>query len=229
MGCEFSKTRGNGRAVRNVIEAGIRAMARRLVHTPTPPALTQQDYIRMKSYDFDNVTDQLVRVQLNLPCSANGEVARLTHSVNDFFGMLQNLPAGSTSSILSRMLRLLKEVELVKTYPMQNLVQLAEGCSARLATLKDAIVSKVTQTCTTSGIFDAIVQKILEHQTSPGQVEQYANLLKRAIQDQNYLLQLLQHVGGSVGTVEELAQTCDNKVAEISAMPFNSLLDLLLR
>merc|ERR1712137_73236 len=57
--CETNKNyKGNGRAVRNMIEASIRAMARRLMNAETH--LGREAYMKMEPEDFNTVTKHLV-------------------------------------------------------------------------------------------------------------------------------------------------------------------------
>merc|ERR1719464_1242352 len=80
--CQTNKNyKGNGRAVRNMIEASIRAMARRLMNAETQ--LGKDAYMQMNPEDFDTVTKQLVVSQFSIPCGQHGDISKITKAVHE--------------------------------------------------------------------------------------------------------------------------------------------------
>eukprot|EP00930_Biecheleria_cincta_P092934 TRINITY_DN8302_c0_g1_i1.p1 TRINITY_DN8302_c0_g1~~TRINITY_DN8302_c0_g1_i1.p1 ORF type:complete len:1700 (-),score=330.39 TRINITY_DN8302_c0_g1_i1:56-5155(-) len=221
--CEESKDKGNGRAVRNAVESGIRAMARRLADDNSTP--TKAHYSRMVEEDFAAVTQQMIDARLVVPCGSNGELQKLFNAVSKAsLGVLEDLPGGKRGETLARVQRLVEETKLVTSLEGldDHSQALGQQCRQKLESLKGGLVAKLREVCGSgenSILFS--IRKVLQDETDSESVQLYARMLTSAVEDQAFMRKL----GGLLQGSEQdswasLESSCDQTVHSIENVKF---------
>jgi SpoVK/Ycf46/Vps4 family AAA+-type ATPase len=230
--CEESKDKGNGRAVRNAVEASIRAMARRLADDKGQPDKTK--YSTMLDEDFRATTATMIESRLTVPCGSNGELQKITGSVmRAEVGVLENLP-GEQAELVARVQRLAEETRLVES--MAGLdhasVELGNVCRGRFEMMTRSIHNKLQQVCAAGdqGILN-VVQASLQAESDPKIVQMYANILAGIVRDQAFMREILRAAWKEedldAEDVPELEQSCDERMEDLRRNKFQVPFDFL--
>eukprot|EP00440_Ansanella_granifera_P001548 gb/GFBE01001667.1/.p1 GENE.gb/GFBE01001667.1/~~gb/GFBE01001667.1/.p1 ORF type:complete len:1504 (+),score=424.68 gb/GFBE01001667.1/:1-4512(+) len=213
--CEESRDRGNGRAVRNAIEAGVRAMASRVSGQTKYP--DRKMLSEMKSEDFAEVTKQMIESRLAPPCRANGEVAKLAAG--------KALP-GNQEDLVHRLKRLSGDIALVEK--MRGLddysKKLGGSCAHSLNLLFKSVLDSMNDACLSGGLLDVLLSNV---EAAAGQ-EEIQELL-RGMKAQTFAGQVLAALATDMLPEEQAAQesaqqACDAKLHSIKAsrvVPFD--------
>jgi len=225
--CETNKNyKGNGRAVRNVIESSIRAMARRLMNAETRP--DRSAYTRMKPEDFDVVTKQLVFSQFSMPCGAHGDLDKAIKAVQGSQGALEGVPKDKRAYLLSTVRRLATDSSLVVGYDSMKEVQaLGQKCHDGVLRLSEELGAQLTGMCSSSGALDKIVEdlsKVHPQET----IKELADKLYLALQDTHFMQSLLATTAPAGGGDPEAARLCGAKMREVKASKFDVPFDFLV-
>merc|ERR1740120_7967 len=214
--CETNKNyKGNGRAVRNVIESSIRAMARRLMSAETHPG--RAAYEHMEPEDFDTVTKQLVVTQFSAPCGQHGDIEKITEAVQGFVGVLQGVPSEKREYLLGTVRRIATDSGLVVDYDSMPEVQaLGKTCRSGVQGLTEELVAQLKGLCSDSGgILDKLMEDLEKTQSNTA-TSDLVHTLRLSLRDQSFMLNLLDAAapaGGVSGT--EVAQRCREKQSQI--------------
>jgi len=219
-GCKLSRDKGNGRALRNVVEAGVRAMANRLMLSSacaTPPM-----YQQMKPEDFDIVMQQLVKARLAVPCGAAGDVRRIVLAVRTAAGMLE-YELGLRREVLPKLRYVTENLARAETVGglTNESLALVGSCHDLVETLAENITIKLHSLCKDHGVLDQLSE--LLHSSSPSSVGEAALMLSRTIEDQRYISELRAVVHASRALPAEargLDSDCGHKVAAMQAETF---------
>jgi hypothetical protein len=214
--CETNKNyKGNGRAVRNVIESSIRAMARRLMSAETRQG--KAAYEHMEPEDFDTVTRQLVVAQFSGPCTQHGDIDKITQAVSGFMGVLQGVPSEKREYFLSTVRRIATDSGLVVDYDsMPDVQELGKTCRTGVQGLTEQLVAQLGSMCSASGgVLDKLTED-LDKEQSQEMTKDLVDTLSIALHDQEFMLSLLEATapaGGSSGA--EVAKQCGEKRYDI--------------
>eukprot|EP00931_Biecheleriopsis_adriatica_P061916 TRINITY_DN37258_c0_g1_i1.p1 TRINITY_DN37258_c0_g1~~TRINITY_DN37258_c0_g1_i1.p1 ORF type:complete len:166 (-),score=31.30 TRINITY_DN37258_c0_g1_i1:429-905(-) len=76
--CYPSRDNGNGRTVRNIVEALSRAMAHRVISQSKAAQVSHEDLLTLKSSDIETVTERQAEIRLQGPCGQAGLVQKLS-------------------------------------------------------------------------------------------------------------------------------------------------------
>jgi hypothetical protein len=227
--CETNKNyKGNGRAVRNVIESSIRAMARRLMSAETRPG--KAAYEHMEPEDFNTVTRQLVVTQFSGPCGQHGDIEKITEAVRGFVGVLQGVPSDKRAYFSSTVRRIATDSGLVVDYDsMPDVQELGKTCRSGVQGLTEELVAQLGSMCSASGgVLDTLAEDLGKEQ-SHEMTKDLVDTLRLSLSDQEFMLNLLEAAapaGGSGGP--EVAKECREKRLSILGTKFPLPFDFLV-
>jgi len=225
--CKTNKNyKGNGRAVRNMIEASIRAMARRLMSAETH--LGRDAYMKMQPEDFNTVTKQLVFSQFSMPCGKNGDIDKITQAVRGFEGVLRDVPKDKRAYFLDTVRRIATDSSLVVEYGSMPEVQaLGTTCRDGVRTLSQELAAKLSGMCSSDGVLDKLVGEL--HKDQPRETTQdLADTLRLSLHDQAFMLGLLEATTQAGGGDANAVQLCEAKQSSIGKAKFPLPLDYLI-
>jgi len=231
--CEESKDKGNGRAVRNAVEASIRAMARRLADDKGQP--DKAKYSTMLDEDFRATTAQMIESRLTVPCGTNGELQKITNSVmRAEVGVLEGLP-GEQAQLVARVQRLAEETRQVESMAASldhASAELGNVCRGRLEMMTRSIHNKLQQVCDPGqgGILN-VVQSSLQAEKDPKIVQMYADILAGIVRDQAFMREVLRAAWKDedleAEDVPEIEQSCDERMEALRREKFQVPFDFL--
>jgi len=225
--CETNKNyKGNGRAVRNMIEASIRAMARRLMSAET--RLGKEAYMKMEPDDFNTVTKQLVFSQFSMPCGKNGDIDKVTQAVRSFEGLLKDVPKDKRAYFLDTVRRIATDSSLVVEYNSMPEVQaLGTSCRDGVRALSEELAAKLSGMCSSDGVLDKLVGEL--SQDHPRETTQdLADTLRLSLRDQAFMLGLLAATKPAGGGDAKAVQLCEAKQSSIGKTKFPLPFDYLV-
>jgi len=214
--CEESRDRGNGRAVRNAMEASLRFMASRVSGSGKTP--TKEMYSQMEAADFEEVTRQAIEARLAVPCGPHGELQKLAVG--------KALP-GKQEDLLRRLQRLVTDTALVAS--MKNLdtssQALGETCSRRIQGVYSQVIKNLKQTCSAKGRLDELLARVaLATQGAEGEGRSEIQMLKAGMADTDFSSELLDTLGPAAEDRQAVQELCAKKVQSVKAskvVPFD--------
>jgi stage V sporulation protein K len=224
--CDESKDKGNGRAVRNAVEAGIRAMARRLADDNQ--TATTELYSTLKEEDFSAVTTQMIDTRLNFPCGAYGDLQKLTNSITEESNsILSDLPS-ERPDLLGKIKQLVADTTLIDSLEGLDDLSMALGgqCDAKLSDLRAALIEKIQKTCSPGdNNLLSYIGEALQKEDNPASVQAYVRMLTAAVDDQAFMRQVLavllrpaERAEGS--EFSELEKDCEQRVSSIESRKY---------
>ncbi|CAJ1351000.1 unnamed protein product [Effrenium voratum] len=164
--CVPDRTRGNGRAVRNVVEASVRAMARRL---QGKSSMTVDDYPEewdvfstFSAADFSAVISESIDSRLSMPCSNRGELSKIINALDSRpSGVYVDLPA-NLEVFYSQLKQL--SLETQKAGQLRNLdsssANLVKQCLGKIEDVVSLVVERMQSYCSESGFLDKFAKQI---------------------------------------------------------------------
>eukprot|EP00928_Gymnodinium_smaydae_P043576 TRINITY_DN29161_c0_g4_i1.p1 TRINITY_DN29161_c0_g4~~TRINITY_DN29161_c0_g4_i1.p1 ORF type:complete len:1639 (+),score=328.65 TRINITY_DN29161_c0_g4_i1:66-4982(+) len=237
--CEEATDKGNGRAARNAMEAGIRMMAKRAVEKKkllgSGQELSQSDYTQMAEADFAAVTAHLVKDRLQEPCSENGELTRFTKTFSSSFNIRRKL--GSIDTFAKRLHDISSQTDMVSKLDGMDAGSraIADSCRAKLRKLQKVVAQKLrTGSIDEGNVIDHLTQQLRgEERDDDFDSREVAAMLNQEIADEEYSLQVLSVLSSSLDAVElakvnSLSNKVSSKIREIREATFPVPLDIIV-
>ncbi|CAE7764420.1 unnamed protein product, partial [Symbiodinium pilosum] len=173
--------RGNGRAVRNVIEAAIRRMARRLYRSNAE----KEEYSKLAPEDFADVLEKNLQTLFAVPCGPRGALSKISKLASadvkkfQFFAELAKELQGGKKEITTRLHRTTSQIAVASQ--LRNVSgetrKHLEVCQAKQEDARTRIIHRLELYCAEGGMLDVAAQDI--RTTSDKKViEKSSNLLK---------------------------------------------------
>jgi len=154
--CHPSRENGNGRTVRNIVEALSRAVATRVMQAHAGMRtrdITVDDLTTLTAADVQVVAEDQAAVRLEAPCGRNGLLEELRGTVAAPSGLQDWFMHFKLSDPVKQLHKLVRETVRMSGYlsafKSRKLSGLQEQCSKGLEEAKDALRSKAAATCGT--------------------------------------------------------------------------------
>lgn len=224
--CTPDRAKGNGRAVRNAIEAAVRAMATRVQGSEA----SVKTYTELKAEDFAVVTSQAVQQHLSVKCGQSGDLATirefmLNESLSesyqfyyDFRRKIKSTP-DKTQQLAARLTSVLSETNAVNN--MRGLdersAKVGQKCKQQLKEMKKDTMKSLLPLCRSSTL-DMLAEKV-QTGKSEGEVEAALTYLQAIMGGVEVMSELLQCYGEHKA-VTQVRKLCSLKLEQIRAMDF---------
>jgi len=162
--CHPSRDNGNGRTVRNVVEAISRAMARRVIQwkKTSNTEIPQEAFSQVDAKDILTVAEEQAAMRLERPCGQDGLVQQLTGAtqhpdgIRGWFSKYKlSDPAVQLHKMVIETNRMSKSLTSFSSTQIQKL---NEQCSTGLSKLVAALHQKIVDTCGSSGSLATLAQ-----------------------------------------------------------------------
>lgn len=152
--CFPSRDNGNGRTVRNIVEALSRAMAHRVISQSKAAQVSQEDLVTLKSSDIEKVTEQQAEIRLLGPCGQAGLVQKLSSAATkDASGLRAWFSSYKLSDPAQKLHTVVRETgrmaKSLASFESKKLGDLQKQCNSGLAGLVDSLSEKIEKTCGT--------------------------------------------------------------------------------
>jgi hypothetical protein len=182
--CHTSRENGNGRTVRNLMEALARAMARRVMALPPPRSPKALSTLTMD--ELTSVTEEMAIGRFEQPCGGDGILAELTAAANADDGLYDWLQQFKLSEPTKRLRALVREVtrlnNAVPSYSGSSVLKsLSTACTSNVAQMRSAVASKIEATCGNEGVIGGELKTILGSIDPPQDLtaEEFESVMKR--------------------------------------------------
>ncbi|CAJ1415712.1 unnamed protein product [Effrenium voratum] len=226
--CVPDRTRGNGRAVRNVVEASVRAMARRL---QGKSSMTVDDYPEERDVfstfsaaDFSAVVSESIDSRLSMPCSNRGELSKIINALDSRpSGVYVDLPA-NLEVFYSQLKQL--SLETQKAGQLRNLdsssANLLKQCLGKIEDVVSLVVERMQSYCSESGFLDKFAKQI-KSGADRSAVDRASAVLKATAKDVQIFQEMLVSLEGDnpSRSAQEASERCAAKVRDLKSRPFS--------
>lgn len=192
--CPPDKARGNGRAVRNVVEAAIRQMARRLQGTRA----AKEEYSKLQPEDFVAVLSSSLQTLFAVPCGSRGPLAKIISLAEldpkkfQFFLQLEKELQGGKKEISTRLQRITSQIAVASR--IRGLTPATrkhlETCTTKQQEARRGVIQRLDLYCSLDGMLDTAAQEI-RTTWDKKQIETSSALLKATQYDINSLEEVL--------------------------------------
>jgi len=223
--CTADRSKGNGRAVRNSMEAAIRAMAKRVQGTEA----SRQTYTELKAEDFAVVTSQTVQQRLSAKCGQSGDLATirefiLDKNLNESFEFYYNYnlkmkAPNKVAEVAARLTSVVSESNAVKK--MRGLdersMKVGQQCELQLNKMKKDTVHSLLEICQSTTL-DMLAVKV-QTGKSKAEVEGALTYLQALMSGTEMMSELVQCYGEHKAA-KQIHRMCSKKLAEIRSMDF---------
>merc|ERR1712176_139778 len=209
-----------------MIEASIRAMARRLMSSEV--SLGRDAYMQMSPEDFDTVTKQLVVSQFAAPCGRHGEVTKITQAVNGFEGVLEGVPTEKRAFFLDTVRRIAVDSTMVVDYDtMPEVQELGKTCSSGIRDLSTRLAAQLNAMCSSDGLLDKLIAELQKEHTRE-ETMNLAELLRFSLRDQDFMLSLLVAASPTGGSGTDAVKLWRAKQSTLSSTKLQLPFDFLI-
>lgn len=224
--CTPDRAKGNGRAVRNAIEAAVRAMAKRVQGSEA----SVKTYTELKVEDFAVVTSQAVQQHLSVKCGQSGDLATirefmlnasLSESYQFYYDIRRKIKStpDKAQQLAARLTSVLSETNAVNS--MRGLdersAKVGQTCKQQLNEMKKDTMKSLVQLCRSSTL-DMLAEKV-QTGTSEGQVEAALTYLEAIMGGVEVMSELLQCYGEHKA-ITQVRKLCSLKLEQIRSMDF---------
>lgn len=231
--CHPSRDNGNGRTVRNVVEALQRAMARRVVRGKGRSA---EDLGTLTAEDVVAVAEEQAKTRLEGPCGQEGLLYKLAHAARQEAGLRSWFHEYKLSDPRTQLHRMVRETgRLTKTmssFQSPQLESLKSVCSAGLDKLVRRMDRKIRKTCAES--LPALSSKMSEsNQMTVAEFESTIQKVEMTSQEAVLLLKLLnvEDTPAPLDTLQAKVESCEPRLDELKGSsvmaPLESLVSVL--
>jgi len=231
--CHPSRDNGNGRTVRNVVEALQRAMAKRVVRDGGRSA---EELGTLKAADVVAVAEEQAKTRLEGPCGQDGLLYKLAHAANQEAGLRSWFHEYKLSDPRMQLHRMVRETgRLTKTmssFQSPLLEKLKSTCSAGLAKLVRRMDRKIHVTCDES--LPALSSKMSEsNQMTVAEFESAMRKVEITSKEAVLLLKLLnvEDTPAPLDALQVKVENCEPRLDELKGSsvmaPLESLVSAL--
>eukprot|EP00439_Symbiodinium_sp_Y106_P067394 s865_g11.t1 len=217
--CHPSRDNGNGRTVRNVVEALQRAMAKRVVRDGGRSA---EELGTLKAADVVAVAEEQAKTRLEGPCGQDGLLYKLAHAANQEAGLRSWFHEYKLSDPRMQLHRMVRETgRLTKTmssFQSPLLEKLKSTCSAGLAKLVRRMDRKIHVTCDES--LPALSSKMSEsNQMTVAEFESAMRKVEITSKEAVLLLKLLnvEDTPAPLDALQVKVENCEPRLDELKA------------
>eukprot|EP00441_Pelagodinium_beii_P040476 CAMPEP_0197641358 /NCGR_PEP_ID=MMETSP1338-20131121/15349_1 /TAXON_ID=43686 ORGANISM="Pelagodinium beii, Strain RCC1491" /NCGR_SAMPLE_ID=MMETSP1338 /ASSEMBLY_ACC=CAM_ASM_000754 /LENGTH=1915 /DNA_ID=CAMNT_0043214331 /DNA_START=81 /DNA_END=5831 /DNA_ORIENTATION=+ len=164
--CHPSRDNGNGRTVRNVVEAISRAMATRVIKTQkeTKGEIPTSALTQVATADIMTVAEQQASMRLEGPCGQEGLVTQLSVASERSDGLRGWFSKYKLSDPAQQLHRVVRETNRMSksltSFDSDRIRELNGQCSTGLSRLLEALQNKLTSTCSASGSLTKLAEDV---------------------------------------------------------------------
>jgi len=245
-GCPVLRSRSNGRAVRNAVEAAVRNMATRLMVLEKETKEPQPDeaYTILDPEDWRKVTALQVEGRLRHPCSAQGELKRIGDLMvqrtvklfsDDSFEGPQELEG--QLFVVRQVAEDVSNVQALDHVMDERSRRFRQLCTSKLNDLAKKTQFTLNLICmdtemyrqqygNNGGVLDLLKEELAKV-GDPNMVRTTAQQMNMVMQNAGFLMQLLEAIYSSSSPpppeLPQLDQLCKRKLASIRESRFDSI------
>lgn len=246
-GCPVLRSRSNGRAVRNTVDAAVRNMANRLMQVEQETGQPQPDeaYTRLEPDDWRQVTADQVEGRLRNPCSSHGELKRVgdlmvQRAVNLFSDDSLEGPQDLEGSlfVVRQVAEDVAQVQALDAVMDERSRRYRQLCASKLNDLakkteftlnlicKDKEIYQQENDGANGGVLDLLKEE-LARVSDPNQVGATVQQMNIVMQNAGFGIQLLEAIYSSSSpppaVLPQLDQMCKRKLASVKESRFDSI------
>jgi stage V sporulation protein K len=148
--CHSTRENGNGRTVRNLVEALFRSMATRVMQSKTPET-SNFDFSTVLPSDVEKVVEYQADVRLASTCGPDGLLGHLSAALDKVDGLQEwfkqyklSDPAGRVHTVMHEIGRMSKSLT---GFQSSKIADLQQQCSDAVTTVVDALSKKAAKLC----------------------------------------------------------------------------------